>query len=109
MVVVISIHTLRMEGDGDKHELYLDAYISIHTLRMEGDPIMSPEAIAEAISIHTLRMEGDPAPIAWPPSTRSFQSTPSAWRVTRASCKLFDRPQISIHTLRMEGDRARRI
>ena len=34
---MISIHTLRMEGDALRFEHYLNALISIHTLRMEGD------------------------------------------------------------------------
>ena len=39
--VFISIHTLRMEGDGlSGVELRLN-FISIHTLRMEGDPLVS--------------------------------------------------------------------
>ena len=34
--------------------------ISIHTLRMEGDAVyVGTEADAKVISIHTLRMEGD--------------------------------------------------
>ena len=34
----ISIHTLRMEGDGEKFEIWeANLEISIHTLRMEGD------------------------------------------------------------------------
>ena len=36
--------------------------ISIHTLRMEGDAVyVGTEADAKVISIHTLRMEGDQA------------------------------------------------
>ena len=34
----ISIHTLRVEGDDDTHELVDETGISIHTLRVEGDP-----------------------------------------------------------------------
>ena len=56
----ISIHTLRMEGDG--LYLYEDIRIeiSIHTLRMEGD-FKLPQYLNFfiGISIHTLRMEGD--------------------------------------------------
>ena len=33
----ISIHTLRMEGDGHEPHQFPEAGISIHTLRMEGD------------------------------------------------------------------------
>ena len=79
--------------------------ISIHSLRMEGDPIDGfPETVCVFISIHSLRMEGDtehrcssecdcyfnPLP---PHGGRHcavfrrfllslFQSTPSAWRET---------------------------
>ena len=35
----------------------------------------------------------------------TFQSTPSAWRVTRHRQKGGERLEISIHTLRVEGDR----
>ena len=37
----ISIHTLRMEGDGGMNCFFLVKWISIHTLRMEGDLIIS--------------------------------------------------------------------
>ena len=79
----ISIHTLRMEGDGalTRAELYdglfqstpsawrvtsleqrlpRNSSISIHTLRMEGDLSASAFFDLSVISIHTLRMEGDP-------------------------------------------------
>ena len=79
------------------------------------------------ISIHSLRMEGDPCTYSFEPVTRSFQSTPSAWRETyanTAACTFrgYFNPlpphggrqchiepdwllvYISIHSLRMEGD-----
>ena len=37
VLINISIHTLRMEGDLHLSCAVLGAYISIHTLRMEGD------------------------------------------------------------------------
>ena len=55
-------------------------------------------------SIHTLRMEGDFAVSVSGVVTVSFQSTPSAWRVTKKASGTLDIPSISIHTLRMEGD-----
>ena len=80
-VVQISIHTLRMEGDGVDKRIGYRTAISIHTLRMEGDRIMPFLTSPLKISIHTLRMEGD-----WTRCSVSlellFQSTPSAWRVT---------------------------
>ena len=79
----ISIHTLRMEGDG--LYLYEDIRIeiSIHTLRMEGDlcPVLC-RTRGLWISIHTLRMEGDMKNCASLHGSSVFQSTPSAWRVT---------------------------
>ena len=91
--LVISIHSLRMEGDversctqsrevhfnplpphggrrTDTWQSHAASAISIHSLRMEGDAI---------VSLHT---EGDyfsNAPCAPP---QAFQSTPSAWRET---------------------------
>ena len=35
----ISIHSLRMEGDQQKHQIHLAKIISIHSLRMEGDAV----------------------------------------------------------------------
>ena len=103
--ITISIHSLRMEGDGsimsndsktghfnplppyggrrDVLKLIKVIYrISIHSLRMEGDlyPTAFPE-IAADISIHSLRMEGDV-----PGSSQQYKKV------------------ISIHSLRMEGD-----
>ena len=79
---VISIHTLRMEGDFSVLLRKLRIKISIHTLRMEGDPQLVHYLLQlRFISIHTLRMEGD---------------------FCRAPFRLSLR--ISIHTLRMEGD-----
>ena len=57
----ISIHSLRMEGDSVPMHFYDLRYISIHSLRMEGDVAMFiPPLISDRISIHSLRMEGDP-------------------------------------------------
>ena len=57
--------------------------ISIHTLRMEGDMVLSSFGFPEeSISIHTLRMEGDVCCFQLSGFSVKFQSTPSAWRVT---------------------------
>ena len=56
------------------------------------------------ISIHTLRVEGDQAKRRRASGKSSFQSTPSAWRVTRHRGRRKRRRCISIHTLRVEGD-----
>ena len=62
-MAVISIHTLRVEGDGnEKMALPLAEKISIHTLRVEGDMAEPNTQIdTQQISIHTLRVEGDPS------------------------------------------------
>ncbi len=123
--------------------------ISIHSLRMEGDLSDDVDALRRCISIHSLRMEGDPpirdkpltislfqsTPSAWretlqynfatsipnyfnplPPhggrqsltflldDFALFQSTPSAWRETPSSQEEHNEKAISIHSLRMEGD-----
>ena len=79
---VISIHSLRMEGDAfsgkysakcstfqstpsawrETAAIYLPregVNISIHSLRMEGDGFRNPVFHRHTISIHSLRMEGD--------------------------------------------------
>ena len=80
-------------------------FISIHSLRMEGDYSITHPVLRQAcISIHSLRMEGDCsfAELVCKPS--KFQSTPSAWRETRAVGTGYIIFRISIHSLRMEGD-----
>ena len=102
---LISIHTLRTEGDNALVDVGLGVLqflstpsvrrvtfqlyhfgdhrpISIHTLRTEGDASPASSATAFAISIHTLRTEGDREQIA---NTDGIKP-------------------ISIHTLRTEGD-----
>ena len=56
------------------------------------------------ISIHTLRVEGDVATLAGHVWDATFQSTPSAWRVTIGDEFKSSGITISIHTLRVEGD-----
>ena len=57
---LISIHTLRMEGDAEVTDFMSFINISIHTLRMEGDQTyLLVGGYGSSISIHTLRMEGD--------------------------------------------------
>ena len=87
MSEIISIHSLRMEGDHTFHKMHLHAIISIHSLRMEGDP-------------RRRRISTD---------GRAFQSTPSAWRETTDKIPLLYVIDISIHSLRMEGDLSSRI
>ena len=57
--IAISIHTLRVEGDGALPPGNLPSDISIHTLRVEGDTYKRSSLTSWNISIHTLRVEGD--------------------------------------------------
>ena len=58
--VGISIHALRVEGDGARGNARGGESISIHALRVEGDLADTLESIDdEFISIHALRVEGD--------------------------------------------------
>ena len=86
------------------HPLYANSLISIHSLRMEGDLLSPPLPLryrnfnplpphgGRRIHIHTVRR--------W----NAFQSTPSAWRETHMLLLSLRRWKISIHSLRMEGD-----
>ena len=56
--------------------------ISIHSLRMEGDGAITTPGYVGDISIHSLRMEGDSKENIVSSPFRKFQSTPSAWRET---------------------------
>ena len=83
--MIISIHSLRMEGDSVHLDIYRSVVdISIHSLRMEGDLMALIHAIPDIV----------------------FQSTPSAWRETLIRTAFVPaKGCISIHSLRMEGDR----
>ena len=81
-VPLISIHTLRVEGDIFRLFVPSKLRISIHTLRVEGDAEGVENAAFRGISIHTLRVEGDKALGYGYVVAYKFQSTPSAWRVT---------------------------
>ena len=69
---------------------HLDRLISIHALRVEGDRacrswfLCPPE-----ISIHALRVEGDLAFAASRSCPERFLSTPSGWRATAKTDKVF--------------------
>ena len=56
---IISIHSLRMEGDIINRLDIIGKGISIHSLRMEGDKSENCHHHRPEISIHSLRMEGD--------------------------------------------------
>ena len=103
----ISIHALRVEGDGAVHFHGLCNSISIHALRVEGDLVYEglyacrlnfyprPPSGGRrftitdifgdcvGISIHALRVEGDAAnPVCCYSVKAIFLSTPSGWRAT---------------------------
>ena len=93
-----------MEGDGNQKNYFFESVISIHSLRMEGDwrPTKShkPQVHFNPLPPHG----GRPNTIMNEFIKELFQSTPSAWRET-----FLRRPEhlpgkISIHSLRMEGD-----
>ena len=60
LMILISIHALRVEGDNRGAGERGIFCISIHALRVEGDGCdMHSAVIAAQISIHALRVEGD--------------------------------------------------
>ena len=80
----ISIHALRVEGDGVICKLSVGFLISIHALRVEGDLEDVARGLGFTISIHALRVEGDCVALVAPGLTGVFLSTPSVWRATAA-------------------------
>ena len=102
---IISIHSLRMEGDQDREAAY-GGRSHFNPLPPHGGrprPVPADD-LRQQISIHSLRMEGDWGFWIYFYSTDPFQSTPSAWRETAEKGGLILRFIISIHSLRMEGD-----
>ena len=110
----ISIHALRVEGDWDRVAAQMSksgflstpsgwratphlsdadiikAHISIHALRVEGDQQPGRQKTEAYISIHALRVEGDLEPRAEDlPLRKVFLSTPSGWRATAKTDKVF--------------------
>ena len=102
---VISIHSLRMEGDGRKH------LSRQSTVSFQSTPSAWRETEWKRLS-YNIDMHFNPLPPhggrlgTQTEKNRSevFQSTPSAWRETNLSTEQLDRCDISIHSLRMEGD-----
>ena len=88
-------------------ELILSGYmvvISIHSLRVEGDLVLRDDGAKYDISIHSLRVEGDFSPRQVQQCRKTFQSTPSVWRETLPKKAIPKEIAISIHSLRVEGD-----
>ena len=111
LILQISTHTLRKEGDvlgrrtpslvdifqptpsarrvtPFKLHLYQPVKISTHTLRKEGDVLLSVLTGLQKISTHTLRKEGDVRQLDAINKTARFQPTPSARRVTESGFSL---------------------
>ena len=91
IVYQISIHALRVEGDQATtvhHIKHVD--ISIHALRVEGDLLGGTnQNTFKFISIHALRVEGDNQWKANVDGQITFLSTPSGWRATAKTDKVF--------------------
>ena len=126
---LISIHSLRMEGDQMRlvtriSDMQFQSTPSAWRETCVSQDLYSPRIsfqstpsawretsrdsallMLSAISIHSLRMEGDvPMSSAVKALVNVFQSTPSAWRETQKNLLFRLRSSISIHSLRMEGD-----
>ena len=128
LLLDISIHALREEGDVQRQLERADWEISIHALREEGDPAQGSEQHGQmhfyprpprggrhaatltlkaqiAISIHALREEGDP-PAHWAGGSIAvyfYPRPPRGGRPHRPP-KMPSTHSISIHALREEGD-----
>ena len=126
-VVVISIHALREEGDGDAFCGYRQRSISIHALREEGDPAQLPFERCPTNFYPRPPRGGRRGLTGVPSNAEQFLSTPSARRATcifvsavpiallflstpsarRATLNRYHVllwRTISIHALREEGD-----
>ena len=71
---VISIHSLRVEGDCLVMSYGIRSAISIHSLRVEGDAADLAPNPPFGISIHSLRVEGDQRPA--PPAEQGAHFNP---------------------------------
>ena len=72
----ISIHALRVEGDGMALGSRFTMRISIHALRVEGDVFCCGGIRRIEISIHALRVEGDALASGWTTSGTYFYPRP---------------------------------
>ena len=90
-VYKISIHALRVEGDDNGQTVITSLHpISIHALRVEGDNYYRSSRYKRyQISIHALRVEGDLQTFAGALGYSIFLSTPSGWRATAKTDKVF--------------------
>ncbi len=93
-----------MEGDRWIYDGRLIIDISIHALRVEGDAGGRAYGFILIISIHALRVEGDRKRYITIRANNRFLSTPSVWRATYPYHGGYFAMIISIHALRVEGD-----
>ena len=93
-----------MEGDPGKPVYTLIIAISIHSLRMEGDKSHCTSKIIPGYFNPLPPHGGRQNRIHINVLHESFQSTPSAWRETALRHHIGKLYGISIHSLRMEGD-----
>ena len=105
VLIIISIHALRVEGDLRPHpSVGHCSPISIHALRVEGDVFRLLVVAQNTLFLST--------PSEWratfcnvtPKNAFLFLSTPSEWRATSKLIQCKSNPLISIHALRVEGD-----
>ena len=102
----ISIHALRVEGDGLPHTLRHKFGRFLSTPSGWRATVTNYGIITQRrISIHALRVEGDPLLVADRFFDDPFLSTPSGWRATPGALAMLEAPMISIHALRVEGDK----
>ena len=124
---LISIHSLRVEGDRDGTEVgkrgaYFNplppcggrlrwGYRPQKKIIFQSTPSVWRETYRyrlcwawQMISIHSLRVEGDYSNVFTPSNFVVFQSTPSVWRETTLPAFVVIAFFISIHSLRVEGD-----
>ena len=85
-------------------ELFPAENISIHSLRMEGDGHSQKNTPTFNISIHSLRMEGDYTSTEVKARYNDFNPLPPHGGRPKTDPKKHTYQQISIHSLRMEGD-----
>ena len=127
-MTLISIHSLRVEGDTFSN------FLILIQLRFQSTPSVWRETyifffieLKKSISIHSLRVEGDRSFHNFGFRSKKFQSTPSVWRETSGATRLRTGGKnfnplppcggrrssrrnppiwiaISIHSLRVEGD-----
>ena len=105
VLITISIHSLRVEGDPTTSKrLHHDALFQSTPSVWRETTIDGREWHGKSISIHSLRVEGDPRTDHQLTIPMAFQSTPSVWRETYATASFQRYTIISIHSLRVEGD-----